>query len=205
VFGAIKPGSSAVATWDLTAPTDAASTASIGATVTLAQRDVATWVRGSTQVQVVNPPAPTGANDVSALPFLSATNGWGPVERDESVGGSNANDGNPLTIHGTVYPKGLGTNSVSDVQIYLGGNCSRFTSAVGIDDEVGGSGSVTFSVVGDGKTLASTPTIRGGDPAQQITADVSGIQTLDLVVGDAGDGNAYDHGDWAMPTLTCAG
>ena len=121
------------------------------------------------------------------------------------MGGSNANDGNPLTIHGTVYPKGLGTNSVSDVQIYLGGNCSRFTSVVGIDDEVGGSGSVTFSVVGDGKTLASTSTIRGGDPAQQITANVSGVQTLDLVVGDAGDGNAWDHGDWAMPTLTCAG
>jgi hypothetical protein len=22
-------------------------------------------------------------------------------------------------------------------------------------------------------------------------------------IGDAGDGNGNDHGDWAMPTLTC--
>jgi hypothetical protein len=24
------------------------------------------------------------------------------------------------------------------------------------------------------------------------------------VVGDAGDGNGSDHGDWATPTLTCS-
>jgi hypothetical protein len=28
---------------------------------------------------------------------------------------------------------------------------------------------------------------------------------LDLVVGDAGDGNGNDHGDWANPTINCAG
>lgn len=60
-------------------------------------------------------------------------------------------------------------------------------------------------MIGDGKTLATTDTIRGGDPAQTLTADLTAVQTLDLVVGDAGDGNAYDHGDWAMPKLTCAG
>jgi O-glycosyl hydrolase len=205
VFGVVKPGDSVSATWQLTAPTDMAGTAAITATATYAQNQVAHWLTQNGQVQVVNPPAPTGVVNVSDLPFLSSTNGWGPVERDESVGGSNANDGNPLTIDGTVYPKGLGTNSISDVKIYLGGSCSTFTSTVGIDDEVGHSGSATFSVMGDGKTLASTSTIRGGDPAQQITANVSGVQILDLVVGDAGDGNAYDHGDWAMPKLTCAG
>lgn len=205
VFGAVKPGQSVVATWVLTAPTDAAPTAAITATATYAQDGVAHWLTQSAQVKVVNPPAPTGTTDVAAMPFLSSTNGWGPVERNESVGGNNPNDGNRLTINGTVYPKGLGTNSVSDVAIYLGGNCSKFTSTVGMDQEVGGGGTVTFSVIGDGKTLASTPTIRGGQPGQQLTADVTGVQTLHLLVGDAGDGNQDDHGDWAMPTLTCAG
>ncbi len=205
VFGAVQPGHSVAATWVLTAPTDTAGPATISATATYAQHDVAHWLTQSGQVQVVNPPPPTGVTDVAAMPFLSSTNGWGPVERDQSVGGTNANDGSPLTIHGTVYPKGLGTNSISDVAVYLGGNCSKFTSTVGIDADAGGQGSVTFSVVGDGKTLASTPTIRGSDPAQQLTANVTGVQTLHLVVGDAGDGNGYDHGDWAMPTLTCAG
>ncbi len=204
VFGVVQPGHSVTATWALTAPTDAASTATLTAVATFAQHDVAHWLTGNGQLQVVNPPAPTGVISVADLPFLSSTNGWGPVERNQSVGGSNAGDGNPLTIHGTVYAKGLGTNSVSDIAIYLGGNCSTFTSTVGMDSEVG-DGTVTFSVIGDGKTLATTPTVRGGDPAQQITVAVSGVQTLHLVVGDAGDGNGDDHGDWAMPTLTCSG
>jgi hypothetical protein len=204
VFGAIKPGQSAVATWQLTAPTTAASTATLTATATYAQGEVAQWLRQDTQVNVVNPPPPSGINDVSALDFLSSTNGWGPVEKDQSVGGTNAGDGAPLTIDGKVYPKGLGTNSVSDVAIYLGGKCSKFTSTVGNDDDAGSSGTMVFSVLGDGKTLATTKTVKGGDPAQQISADLEGVGTLDLVVGDAGDGNAYDHGDWAAPTLTCS-
>jgi hypothetical protein len=43
-----------------------------------------------------------------------------------------------------------------------------------------------------------------GGPAQ-LTADVTGAQELDLVLGDGGDGTAFDHGDWAMPELTCQG
>ena len=205
VFGSVQPGHSATAVWQLTAPTAAASKPVLTATATFAQQGVAQVLRQDAQVQVTNPPPPSGVNDVSDLDFVTSTNGWGPVERDQSVGGTNAGDGTPLTINGTVYPKGLGTNSVSDVTIYLGGNCSKFTATVGNDDDAGGNGSMTFSVLGDGKTLAATGTVRGHDPAQQISADLTGVQTLDLVVGDAGDGNAYDHGDWAEPKLTCAG
>jgi hypothetical protein len=205
VFGSVAPGQSATAVWQLTAPTGAASQPTLTATATFAQHGVAQVVRQDTQVKVVNPPPPSGVNDVSDLDFVASTNGWGPVERDQSVGGTNAGDGTPLTIGGTVYPKGLGTNSVSDVTLYLGGNCSKFTATVGNDDDAGGNGSMTFSVLGDGKTLAATGTVRGHDPAQQISADLTGVQSLDLVVGDAGDGNAYDHGDWATPKLTCSG
>jgi hypothetical protein len=209
VYGAVKPGQQVSATWLLAAPVNGASTATITATATFAQHEVAHVLTGAGPLQVINPPAPTGTVDVSSLPFLSSTNGlsngWGPVERNESVGGSNANDGEPITIDGTVYPNGLGTNSISDVKVYLGGNCTSFTSTVGVDAEVGNSGSVTFSVLGDGQTLASTKVINGGAPAQTVTANVTGVQILDLVVGDgAPPGNGNDHGDWAMPTLTCA-
>jgi hypothetical protein len=208
VYGVVKPGQHVTATWQLTAPVDAV-TATLTATATFAQNQVAHVLTGSGPLPVVDPPAPAGVVDVSSLPFLSSTNGlpngWGPVERNESVVGSNANDGQPITIDGTVYPQGLGTNSVSDVKVYLGGNCSTFTSTVGVDAEVGNSGSVTFSVLGDGQTLASTKVINGGDPAQTVTANVTGVQILDLIVGDgAPPGNGNDHGDWAMPTLTCS-
>lgn len=114
-------------------------------------------------------------------------------------------DGHRITIDGTEYAKGLGTNAVSDVAVYLGGTCSRFTATVGMDDEKGDGGSVTFSVVLDGKTLITTPTVTGSTPAVSIDVPVTGGQVVDLIVGDAGDGNGNDHGDWADPVLTCSG
>jgi len=205
VYGSVKPGQQVMGHWELTAPTGAASTATLTGTATYAQRGVATWLTATAPLQVTDPPAPTGVTAVSDLPFLSSTNGWGPVERDQSVGGTNRGDGQPLNINGTAYAKGLGTNSVSDVAVFLGGNCTSFTTDVGIDSEVGGSGTATFTVTGDGRTLATTPVLRGGQPAQHLTVDVTGVSTLHLTVGDGGDGNAYDHGDWASPTLHCAG
>ena len=150
------------------------------------------------------PVVPRGTVAVSTLPFLSSTNGWGPVERDTSNGEQAAGDGRTITIAGTTYPKGLGTNAVSDVEVNLGGNCSRFTATVGVDDEVGNSGSVTFAVIVDGTTLTTTAQLTGSGGAATIDVPVTGGQVLDLVVGDGGDGNGLDHADWAVPTLTCA-
>lgn len=90
------------------------------------------------------------------------------------------------------------------MQIYLGGKCTRLTSLVGVDDEKNGAGTVTFSVLADGKTLVTTPTISGHQPATPISVDVTGAQMLDLYVGDAGDGNGNDHADWADAQLTCS-
>ena len=154
-------------------------------------------------VRSVPPPPPAGANAVSDLPFLSATNGWGPVERDTSNGEAAAGDGKTITLNGVTYAKGLGTNSISDVQIYTGGKCTTFTATVGVDDEQGSAGSVTFSVIADGQTLVTTPVLKGSSPSASINVPVTGAQVIDLVVGDGGDGNGNDHGDWANPILTC--
>jgi hypothetical protein len=102
-----------------------------------------------------------------------------------------------------VYASGLGTNSVSDVTLYLGGHCTRFTATVGVDDEAGTSGSVTFTVAADGTTLTTTPVLTGSSASAQLDVDITGAQLLDLTVGDGGDGNGLDHGDWADAQLTC--
>ncbi len=154
-------------------------------------------------VRAVPAPPPSGSVAVSDLPFVSATNGWGPVERDTSVGEQAAGDGKPITLQGVTFAKGLGTNSVSDVQLYLGGHCSRFTATVGVDDEQGNGGSVTFSVIADGVTKVTTARLTGSSANATIDVSVAGAKLLDLVVGDGGDGNGQDHGDWAIPTLTC--
>jgi len=69
---------------------------------------------------VVPPAAPTGTHDLSDLPWMSATNGFGPVEKDTSVGGSGAGDGKTITINGATYTKGLGTNAPSEIVYYAG-------------------------------------------------------------------------------------
>jgi hypothetical protein len=140
----------------------------------------------------------------SDQPFLTSTNGYGPVERDQSNGESGGQDGNPLTIDGTVYAKGLGMNAPGQVQIDIQGRCTRFEAHVGVDDETKGQGSVTFTVLGDnGKQLATTDVIRGGQSPVDLSVDTTGVHTLSLAVGDGGDNKNYDHADWGLAQLTC--
>ncbi len=201
---AVHPGDSATFAWQVQAPSGQLPQASpVTAVVNYTQSARQASNSDERIVRSVPPPPAPGSDYVSDLPFLSATNGWGPVERDTSNGEQAAGDGHTITIDGVQYAKGLGTNSVSDVEVYLGGKCTTFTAQVGVDDETNGAGTVTFSVVADGKTLVTTPTIRGHQPATPINVDVTGAQVLDLIVGDAGDGNGNDHGDWAVPVLSC--
>ncbi|MER5303517.1 NPCBM/NEW2 domain-containing protein [Streptomyces lasiicapitis] len=150
---------------------------------------------------VVAPPA--GDSALSGLPWLSTTNGWGPVEKDTSNGESDAGDGNPITIGGKVYAKGLGVHADSSVEYYAGGACEKLTAQVGVDDEKATKGTVAFQVWADDKLAASTGVLTTADPAQSLSADVAGAEVVRLVVTDGGDGIDSDHADWAEPVLGC--
>jgi hypothetical protein len=155
-------------------------------------------------VSVAPPPdPPKGQAWVSDLTFLSQTNSWGPVELDKSNGEQAAGDGGPLTIGTTAYTKGLGVNAVSDIGLNLGKQCSRLTAAVGVDAEVGAHGSVVFEVWVDGRQAWKSPLMTGTAPATPVDVDLAGATTLLLRVSDGGDGNQYDHADWADARLTC--
>ncbi|MFH9070068.1 NPCBM/NEW2 domain-containing protein [Streptomyces alboflavus] len=150
---------------------------------------------------VVAPPA--GDTALSGLPWLSTTNGWGPVEKDTSNGESAAGDGKPLTIGGKVYAKGLGVHAESTVEYYAGGACEKLTAQVGVDDEKPDKGTVAFQVWADGKLAAATGVLTTADPAEAVSADVRGAEVIRLVVTDGGDGIDSDHADWAEPVLGC--
>lgn len=154
------------------------------------------------RAHVVVPP-PAGESYPSDLPQLSASNGYGPVEKDTSNGESAAGDGHPLTIGGEVYAKGLGVHADSSVAYYTGGACSTLTARVGVDDEKGDKGSVAFEIWADGTKAASTGTLTNAMAAQPLTADISGAEVVRLVVTDGGDGVDSDHADWADPRITC--
>ncbi|HEX6467839.1 MAG TPA: NPCBM/NEW2 domain-containing protein [Streptosporangiaceae bacterium] len=141
---------------------------------------------------------------ISDMSWLASTNGWGPAERDRSNGEQAAGDGHTLTIAGVTYAKGVGAHAAGTIDVNLGGRCSAFAADVGVDAEVGaGRGSVTFSVLGDGVTLASTPVKAGGQAATPLSVDVSGRTTLRLAVGNGGDTIDFDHADWANARVTC--
>jgi glucose/arabinose dehydrogenase len=139
---------------------------------------------------------------VSDLPFVSSTNGWGPVERDRSNGEQAVGDGGPLRLDGTTYPKGLGVHADSSVVIDVPNGCSRFNALSGIDDEVGDLGSVTFEVWADGTRLLISPGLTGASAPYAIDLDIDGRQQLRLVVN--GGGNIeHDHADWVDARFIC--
>jgi alpha-galactosidase len=152
----------------------------------------------------ITPSTTGGTTFVSDMTWQASTNGWGPAERDRSNGEQGATDGRTITIAGTSYAKGIGAHAAGTIDVNLGGRCTTFTADVGVDAEVGTNGSVTFTVLGDGVTLASTGVRRGGQAAQPLSVNVSGRNVLRLVVGNGGDNINYDHADWANAQVTCS-
>jgi alpha-galactosidase len=148
-------------------------------------------------------PPPTGTKYLSDLQWTSATNGWGPVERDKSVNGKPAGDGHSLTIGGTVYTKGLGVHAASDIRYNVAAKCTTVSAEVGIDDEKS-AGTVVFQIFKDGTKVADSGTVTATAAARHLTADITGANELRLVVTDAGDGIDNDHADWADAQVTCS-
>lgn len=116
--------------------------------------------------------------------------GWGEVNASLSA------EGNPLTVAGKVYERGVGTHAISTLLLDLKGKAVTFHSFVGIDDESGEKASVEFFVLADGWILWHSGLMHYGDPARQVKLDVSGVRKLGLYVSDGGDGIGWDHADW---------
>lgn len=126
------------------------------------------------------------------LDLSAATQGYGVPAKNKSI------DGKPLTIAGKTFERGFGTHSVSSLLIQLDGKAIMFTAQVGIDDEVAGhEPAVEFIVFGDGKKLWSSGVMHLGDTAIPCSVSLTGVKKLELAVNDGGNGNYYDHADWA--------
>ena len=140
---------------------------------------------------------------LSDLPRASESETFGTAMNDLSIKGNPITLNDPITPNKVItYTKGLGTNSISQITYNLNGAYSLFVSDIGVDDEVKtGAGSVDFQVLADGKLVYDRGVMHSGSPTQTVDLDVTGVKTLTLIVGDAGDGNASDHGDWAGARL----
>jgi len=126
------------------------------------------------------------------LDLSTATQGFGVPTKNKSV------DGRTITIAGKTFERGFGTHAESSLLIQLNGKASLFTAQVGIDDEIKNQNpAVEFIVYGDKQKLWSSGVMRLGDAPKQCSVSLAGVQKLELVVTDGGNGNYYDHADWA--------
>jgi hypothetical protein len=131
---------------------------------------------------------------LDSLEPLEARQDWGELRRNASV------QGNPMRIGSKIFSRGLGTHSNSRIVYKLGGRYRRFTAYVGADKEVMGN-TIVFEVWGDGKKLWESGVMTVNDEAKRVDLDISGVDILELRVGDAGDGINADHADWADAIL----
>ena len=177
--------------------------------ITLGAYSSAVLLKPLTNTPVTPPPTPAAGSAIylSDLSWTAAINGYGPAEKDKSNGETGAGDGRTLTLNGTTYAKGLGVHAASFLTYNLGGQYTSFTTDMGLDDEIGstGCGNVEFQIFLDGVKVYSSGNMNAASATKSVTLDVSGKQTLQLVVTDGGDGLACDHGDWAGARLTPVG
>ena len=125
--------------------------------------------------------------------------GWSTSKAKSSI------DGNPITIAGQRYNRGVGTHANSELNIKLDGKANYFRSQVGLDSEVTNIGSVEFIVTGDGNELFNSGIMSNNDQAISIKLNLEGIKLLKLIVSDAGDGVNYDHADWVNAQFEYSG
>jgi len=119
--------------------------------------------------------------------------------------------GNPIRLGGRRYFKGIGSHSYCEIHYRLGKAYNRFEAVVGLDDETKGKryvGSVIFRLLLDGKQVYDSGVVKTGTPPKPVGIDVSGAESLVLVVDYTGDPldmkdiDTLDRADWADALLT---
>lgn len=149
-------------------------------------------------------PPTTTSEYLSDMNPTFQSNGWGPYERDRSNGDAGAGDGQTITLNSATYAKGLGVHAGSELRYALNGLYQNFLADVGVDDEVGSTGSIVFQVWADGTKLFDSGAMTGTSATKSVNVSVSGKNELRLIVTDSGNGNSSDHGDWANARLAAA-
>lgn len=132
-----------------------------------------------------------------------------PAGRGRGAGGAGQPAAPPpppvYVLGGVTYPNTVPLVSDRDMTIDLKGRAVRFASMVGIDGSVAaGRGSVIFGVWVDGKKVADSGVMKGGDEPKLLAADLKGARRLVLAVIDGNDGTGGDSANWGGALITIA-
>ncbi|MEW4567889.1 NPCBM/NEW2 domain-containing protein [Tautonia sp. JC769] len=113
-----------------------------------------------------------------------------PVQSNRSV------FGDPITVNGRHYVRGLGTQSRSLLAFPLQPSDQRFQARIALDDLAGPLGNVVFRVLVDGEERYASPPVTSGVDPIAVDVDVSGGQFLILATEFGQGGGIRDYAAW---------
>lgn len=149
------------------------------------------------RIDGAEPTPPSGQSNLAEWPWKYMANWDGPARNNtDAKGGS-------IRLDGTVYQSGIGVLGGAKLVYHLGGRCHQFDATIGLDDNAGPIGSVTFEVLADGESLFSSDVLRTGDKPQTISVDLTGHRELTLLLTPASDQTDDDLANWAAATVVC--
>ncbi|GIX04968.1 MAG: hypothetical protein KatS3mg114_0837 [Planctomycetaceae bacterium] len=143
-------------------------------------------------------PAAAGADEVwlDRLTPESISVGYG----EAGFRGSLGYEGRPVEICGERMPHAISAHATSRISYRLGRQFETFCSRVGVNDSApDGATSADFIVLADGEIAGIARNVRPGQ-LRLITADVSGVQQLELVIQTRRWNSC--HTVWADPVLS---
>jgi hypothetical protein len=130
---------------------------------------------------------------LSSVKWKSATVGWEEPTRDC------VSDGTPLESGEQFHETGLYAHANSSYVYELEGKWSQFTSGYGLQNLC--EGSVVFVVKCDGEEKFRSELMEDWVEGR-VEVDLTGVDTLELIVEDGGNGKWADCGIWFSPMLS---
>ncbi|WP_122639476.1 NPCBM/NEW2 domain-containing protein [Romboutsia sp. Marseille-P6047] len=141
---------------------------------------------------------------VSSFDYLSDSD-WESVETQHGTPRRNSNLKGRVNGEIKAFDKGIGIHANGKVVYNLEGkNYDTFEALVGVDGTIAAqdNSSITFKVVADEQTVATTRVLKYSDNMVYISVPVSGISKLEIQVNNGGNGNTSDYGVIINPKLS---
>jgi hypothetical protein len=142
---------------------------------------------------------------LSGLQPLRSTAGWRGFEIEDLVAGNRA------TMGGKAYPQSILAAPNSEIEFDLKGLYQTFSAMVGTDDSATADRGIIFTVLGDGRELWKSDSLRKADGAKSTTVDIKGVQKLVLRTGAGAGGRrggggqrGADQANWGEAKVTKA-
>lgn len=113
----------------------------------------------------------------------------------------NISNGQPLSLGGRTFSRGLAIHSRTLLKYRIAGDYSRFQAVMGIDDTMQGKGGdMHVTISGDGKLLHEA-NVRDGQSPQPLDLNVTSVRDLEILVDFGGNLSIADHLDLADAKL----